>query len=236
VINRDRPVTSRGLLVTGTDTGVGKTLVATALLRAMAGRGLRAVGMKPVAAGCALSAEGLVNEDVVQLVRASTFEAPRDWINPYCFQPPVAPHLAARAAGQVISLQRIIAAYGRLSRLADRVVVEGAGGLLVPLNEKEDFADLARLLHLPVVLVVGMRLGCLNHALLTAQAIAARGLGFCGWVANCLEPDMALFNENLDALRVRIPAPLLGVLPHLPETPEQAAKFLDLDVLDSGFA
>src|SRR5882724_1204043 len=155
----------RGYFVTGTDTGVGKTRIATALLRAFASRGLRAVGMKPVAAGCERVDGALVNEDVTALMAASTVAAPVELINPYRFQSAIAPHLAAELAGETISLQRIGDAYVALAARADRVVVEGAGGFLVPLNEREDFGDLARLLELPVVLVVGMRLGCLNHAL-----------------------------------------------------------------------
>jgi len=170
-----------GIFITGTDTGVGKTLVASALLRAFALSGLRAVGMKPVATGCHPNAPDRANEDVVALVAASNVDASIDLINPYCFEPAIAPHLAAKQAGTSISLTRIRECYLALGGLADRIVVEGAGGLLVPLGPHADWGDVVRILELPVVLVVGMRLGCLNHALLTAEAIRSRGLPFAGW-------------------------------------------------------
>jgi dethiobiotin synthetase len=226
---------SRGYFVTGTDTGVGKTRIATALLRAFASRGLRAVGMKPVAAGCKRVDGALVNEDVTALMAASTVAAPVELINPYRFQSAIAPHLAAELAGETISLQRIGDAYVALAARADRVVVEGAGGFLVPLNEREDFGDLARLLELPVVLVVGMRLGCLNHALLTAEAVRRRGLQFTGWVANRLDARMSAFEQNVQTLRERLGAPLLGTVPFGVEDAEAAASCLDLQVLEESF-
>ena len=222
------PVTSHGLFITGTDTGVGKTRVATALLRAFARRGLRAVGMKPVAAGCERIDGALVSEDVAALVAASNVNLPVDLINPYRFQPAIAPHLAAELAGETISLQKIRDAYVVLAARADRVVVEAAGGFLVPLNEHQDFGDLARLLELPVLLVVGMRLGCLNHALLTAEAVQRRGLQFAGWVANRLDAQMPAFEQNVDALRERLGVPLLGTIPFGIEDAEAGACFLDL--------
>ena len=206
-----------GIFVTGTDTGVGKTLVASALLRKFASSGLRAVGMKPVASGCRADAPDRGNEDVAALVAASNVRAPIDLVNPYCFEPAIAPHLAAQQAGTSISLNRIRECYRSLAGLADRVVVEGAGGLLVPLGPGEDFGDLVQLLELSVVLVVGMRLGCLNHALLTAEAIHSRGVPFAGWVANRIDPAMSLFEANLDTLRQRLPAPLIGVVPFAPD-------------------
>jgi dethiobiotin synthetase len=228
------PATSHGLFVTGTDTGVGKTLIAAAVLRALASRGVRAVGMKPVAAGCARTAHGLRNEDATILLAASNVEAPIDLINPYRFEPAIAPHIAATQAGVTISLARIGDAFAALSVMADRVVVEGAGGILVPLNDHEDFADLAGLLALPVLLVVGMRLGCLNHALLTAQAVRRRGLRLSGWVANCLEATMPALEDNVQALRCRIEAPLLGTLPFGTRDTALAASFINLDAVESG--
>lgn len=222
----------RGVFIAGTDTGVGKTLIAAALLRALASRGVRAVGMKPVAAGCAPTERGLRNEDVTALAGASNVEAPIDLINPYRFEPAIAPHLAAARAGVTISLAHIRDAFVALSAMARWVVVEGAGGLLVPLNDREDFADLVRLLELPVVLVVGMRLGCLNHALLTAEAIRGRGLRLAGWVANCLEAAMPAFKENVQALRGRLGAPLLGTVPFGTRDAGLAASFLDLETLE----
>jgi len=203
-----------GLFVTGTDTGVGKTLAACSLLHRLRARGLRAVGMKPVAAGVERTPEGLVNGDVVALRNASSWAAPLDQVNPYCFELPVAPHLAAAAVGTRIEIAPIKQAFDALRTGADAIVVEGVGGFLVPLNDRDDAGDLAVALGLPVVLVVGMRLGCLNHALLTQQAIAARSLRLAGWIANSIDPAMARFDENLQALRQRIAAPLIGVMPH----------------------
>ena len=228
MISHPSPLTPRGIFVTGTDTGVGKTRVATALLRAFARRGLRAVGMKPVAAGCERIDGALVSEDVAALAAASNVNLPVDLINPYRFQPAIAPHLAAELAGERISLAQIRHAYVALAAGADRVVVEGAGGFLVPLNEREDFGDLARILELPVLLVVGMRLGCLNHALLTAEAVQRRGLQFTGWVANRLDAQMSAFEQNVQTLRERLGAPLLGTFSFGVEDAEAAASFLDL--------
>jgi dethiobiotin synthetase len=202
------------LFVTGTDTGVGKTLAACALLHRLRTRGLRALGMKPVAAGVQPSPDGPINPDVVALYQASSFRAPLNEVNPYSFEPAIAPHIAAAAAGVRIELDRIVQAFIALRQRADSIVVEGVGGFLVPLNDREDAADLAVALALPVVLVVGMRLGCLNHALLTQQAVAARSLRLCGWIANSIDPHMARFEQNLQALRERVAAPLLGVIPN----------------------
>lgn len=205
---------SHGFFVTGTDTGVGKTLVACALLHAYAARGRRVVGMKPVAAGAQLEGGRLVNEDVTALKRASTVVAPDELVNPYCFAQPIAPHIAAALAGTPIDPVRLKSAFETLSRSAEVVIVEGAGGFRVPLGEDFDTADLAALLALPVILVVGMRLGCLNHAVLTAAAIRAAGLPVAGWVANHIDADMAHANENVAALEKRLAAPLLARLPY----------------------
>ncbi len=211
----------RGLFVTGTDTGVGKTLISCALLHAYAALGKTVVGMKPVVAGCESSPEGLHCDDVARLQQASGIKAPRELVNPYAFVPPFAPHVGAEEAGVVIELEHIRRAYLALAELADVVVVEGVGGFRVPLNACQDSADLASLLGLPVVLVVGMRLGCLSHALLAAEAIAARGLSLAGWVANRLDAEMSRFDANLDALQQRLDTPLLGVVAHQ-ERPEPA--------------
>jgi dethiobiotin synthetase len=200
----------RGFFVTGTDTGVGKTLVACALLHVLAARGVRAIGMKPVAAGASLESGALVNDDVAALMAASGVRAPREFVNPYCFAPPIAPHIAAAQAGVAIDIGRVREAYVNLAARADVVIVEGAGGFRVPLGDGLDMSDLARLLGLPVVLVVGVRLGCLNHALLTADAIDAAGLPFAGWVANHIAPDMTHATENVQALEARLRAPLLS--------------------------
>jgi len=199
-----------GIFVTGTDTGVGKTVVACALLRQWAARGQRVVGMKPVAAGVAAGA--LVNDDVAALAALSNVEAPLSARNPFAFAPAIAPHLAAAEAGVAIDLGRIGAAYDALARCADRIVVEGAGGVWVPLDRRSDMLDVARALSLPVLLVVAMRLGCLNHALLSAHAIQARGLACAGWVANLVDPQMARRDGNLHALEMRLPAPRVATL------------------------
>ncbi|MBU6485440.1 MAG: dethiobiotin synthase [Betaproteobacteria bacterium] len=191
-----------GVFVTGTDTGVGKTFVAAALLGALGDAGLRAVGMKPVAAG--IDPGCSVNADVAALARAGNVDAPLADRNPYAFDAPVAPHLAAHAEGRTIDIGVIVQAYGRLAARSDAVVVEGAGGALVPLDERRDMLDIACALGLPVLLVVGMRLGCLNHALLSALAIRARGLVLAGWVANRLSPDLPLADANADALARRL--------------------------------
>lgn len=221
------PLHAKGFFITGTDTGVGKTLVTAALLHALGGLGVRAVGMKPVAAGAELRDGAWINEDVAILREASTVEAPMDLVNPYLFRDAIAPHIAAERKGVNIDIPRIAAAYESLTGLAEVVVVEGAGGFRVPLSASRDTADLAQRLGLPVILVVGMRLGCLNLALLTAEAIAARGLTLVGWVANRIDPDMVAYDENLAALTNRLPAPLLAELPcmAIPD-PRQAARYL----------
>jgi len=207
-------MTAQGFFVTGTDTGVGKTLVSAALLHAFAGLGYRAVGMKPVAAGADQINGVWCNEDVLQLQAAANVVANPAWVNPYLLRTPVAPHIAADYQGVSIELPRIRDAYDHLAALADVVVVEGAGGFKVPLSATRDSADLAKYLALPIILVVGMRLGCINHALLTAEAIAARGLTLAGWVANRLDPEMAAYGENLMALNRRLICPLLAELPY----------------------
>lgn len=200
----------RGFFVTGTDTGVGKTLIACALLHAFARAGGRVVGMKPVAAGATCGDEGPLNDDVVQLRAAGNVQAALRMVNPYCFEPAIAPHIAAAQTGVTIDIEHIKQAYAQLAAMADTVILEGAGGFCVPLNSQEDSADLAQQLGLPVILVVGIRLGCMSHALLTAQAISARGLTFAGWVANRIDPTMPFAGENVVALGERLCAPLLG--------------------------
>lgn len=198
----------RGLFVTGTDTGVGKTRVAVALIHALRAHGLRVVAMKPVSAGCA---PGELNEDVVALMQAANVDADVRDVNPYAFAEPVAPHIAAAAAGMRIDLEVIAAAYARLAVQADAVVVEGAGGWRVPLNEREDMADLAQRLGLPVVLVVGLRLGCLNHASLTLESIVHRRLQWAGWVGNHVDSTMQQVSQNVAALHRLLPGPCLGI-------------------------
>lgn len=199
-----------GIFVTGTDTGVGKTVASCALLRDYAGRGLRAVGMKPVASG--IDAISGRNGDVAALESAGNVAAPPLMRNPYCFAPAIAPHLAAAQGGVKIELARIGAAYGDLALCADRIVVEGAGGALSPLDDEHDMLDIAASIGLPVLLVVGVRLGCMNHALLSALAIRLRGLVLAGWVANAIEPALPCFDENIDTIERRLAAPRLATL------------------------
>jgi dethiobiotin synthetase len=217
---------NQAFFVTGTDTGVGKTFVACALLHAARAAGLNAIGMKPVAAG--IDAAGR-NEDVERLLAASSFAAPIQLVNPCCLAAPIAPHIAAAEEGRTIDLAAIRVAFAALAERAGFLLVEGIGGFRVPLGEGFDSADLAVALGLPVILVVGLRLGCLNHALLTAEAIRARGLPLAGWVANRIDPAMARWQENVAALEARLAAPLLGTLPWEPAAdPAMAARHLSL--------
>ena len=216
--------------VIGTDTDVGKTLISCVLLEGFAMLGLQVVGMKPVSAG--VNEQG-VNEDVRLLRAAGNVEAANGQINPYRFEQAIAPHLAARFVGVNIDLSRIVESYRELACQADLVIVEGAGGFRVPLNDHQDGADLAIKLNLPLILVVGMRLGCLNHALLTVESILSRGLRLAGWVANCVDEDMSMRDENIAALQQRIEAPLLGVVPRCQNAPDpkDVVKYLDITLL-----
>lgn len=199
--------------IAGTDTEIGKTFVTCALLHATRARGLKALGMKPIAAGAEQQGDELINEDAARLRAAGSFDPGLALLNPYCLKSPIAPHIAAAEEGVAIEPAPILTAFAALKAQADIVLVEGVGGFRVPLGKAYDTADLARDLALPVILVVGMRLGCINHALLTAEAIAARGLTLAGWVANQVDPAMLRFEQNLAALTERLPAPLLGVTP-----------------------
>ena len=203
-----RATAARGVLVTGTDTGVGKTVVSVALLRGLVAQGLRAVGMKPVAAGIEPGMRD--NADAAALAAAGNVAVARELANPYAFAAAIAPHVAAAHEGRTIDLGVIARAYAELAGRADAVVVEGAGGALVPLSAREDVLDIARACGLPVLLVVGVRLGCINHALLSALAIRRRGLRLAAWVACRVDPAMPNGAESVEAIAVRLPAPLLG--------------------------
>ena len=213
--------------VTGTDTGVGKTLVSCALLHALARRHPRVVGMKPVAAGLVPTPDGWDSEDAIALRSASTVRVPPALDNPVRLPDPLSPHLAAERAGTRIDIHHLVACQRELAKRADAMVVEGAGGFLVPLTPEHTGADLAQALGLPVLLVVGLRLGCLNHALLSAEAIRARGLPLAGWVANRIEPGMAAADDNIAFLRQRLGAPLLADIPHS-ATPDFRAVHIEL--------
>ncbi len=201
-----------GYFITGTDTGVGKTRIATALLTAFNARGFSTAAMKPIATGCANTPQGLRNDDALALQQHASLQLSYEQVNPYAFEPAIAPHLAAAQAGQTIDVACIKQGLDIISAQADAVIVEGVGGWLVPLNADVTIADLAYDLRLPVILVVGLRLGCLNHALLTAQSIEQSGLMFTGWIANVIDPTMQCIEENIEALRERIAAPWLGTV------------------------
>ncbi len=213
----------RHYFVTGTDTGVGKTLAAAALLRRLREAGASVAGMKPVAAGAAPGPEGPANADALLLQSESSARIPYAEVNPWLFEPAIAPHIAAAEAGVEIDTARIAAAHRAVSARAEVVVAEGAGGFLVPLGDGRTMAEIPVLLGMQVVLVVGLRLGCLNHALLTVEAIAARGLALVGWIGNCIEPDYARRDANVDALASRIAAPCLGIIPWLVQADVAAA-------------
>jgi dethiobiotin synthetase len=218
----------RGVFITGTDTGVGKTLVAAGVLRALSTAGLRAVGMKPIASGALETATGIRNEDALLLQAASSASRPYEEVNPYLFAAAIAPHLAAAEAGVKIELSRILGAFQRLCIGADAVVVEGVGGWQVPLADGLQLPDLVRALSLPVILVVGLRLGCLNHAQLSARAIREDGLMLAGWVANSIDPNFECRAGNLATLKDAMQAPLLGDIAWQPGvTSEALADSLD---------
>lgn len=218
--------------ITGTDTEIGKTFVTAALLHAFGGQGLRTLGMKPIAAGAELIDGVWHNEDVDQLIEAANVKAPQEIVVPYLMQTPAAPHIVAKLENVQIDVQHIAACYQQARELADVVLVEGVGGYVVPLNDTVSTVDMAQALNLPVILVVGMRLGCINHALLTAQAIAASGLRLAGWVANTVDAEMKFFEENVQALKQRLPAPCLGVIPRLAQSQIATAyRYLDLNLL-----
>lgn len=209
--------------VTGTDTGVGKTLITAALLHALAKTGLRVTGMKPIAAGAELIDGELWNEDVAMLAAASNTNLPRELTTPYLLREPAAPHIAAQLEHVSLDMQHLLDCYQQIAQQSDCVIVEGVGGFCVPINDDVDTADLAVQLGLDVVMVVGLRLGCINHALLTAEAIKARGLNLVGWVANQIDVNMSHQQANLQALEQRLSAPLIGVVPWMAAVSAQVA-------------
>ncbi len=224
------------LFVTGTDTEIGKTFVSAALLHGFARAGLRAAAMKPIAAGAFLRDGVWHNEDADQLDAAANVALPPEVRTPFLLKAPAAPHLAAAQDGVALDIDTIVACHRDAMRRADVVVVEGVGGFRVPLDGTRDTADLAVALGLPVVLVVGVRLGCISHALLTADAIAARGLPLAGWIANHVDPAMSFADENVDTIRDWLArehrAPLVGRIAHMtPPAPESAAAMLDIATL-----
>lgn len=219
--------------VTGTDTEVGKTLVSSAILTVAGDRGLRTLAMKPIAAGAEQIDGQWRNDDALELQAAMNSELPYAQLNPVCLPQPIAPHIAARDNGQRLSADRVVGfCRGVMMQPTDLLIIEGAGGWRVPLNERETFADVPKALGLDVILVVGLRLGCLNHALLTAEAIERDGLRLAGWVGSCIDPDMDSQTDNIDDLKMRLRAPCLGIIPHLSEPDAASAgKFIDIDVI-----
>lgn len=225
--------TSRAVFISGTDTGIGKTHVACTLLYALRAAGQRACGMKPVASGCVETPDGLRNDDALALQAASSQLLPYHEINPVALRAPLSPHLAAVREQTTISLPPLRAAFERLRAQHEVVVVEGVGGWLVPLAPGLLASEIARQWQLPVILVVGLRLGCLNHALLSARAIVADGCRLIGWIGNAVDPAMLAPEENLATLRALLPAPCLGVLPHA-MSPAQAAALIPAAVAALG--
>jgi len=207
-------MTANSYYITGTDTGIGKSVASAALLHALRARGLRAVGMKPVASGCEATGQGWRNGDALALQQASDPMPAYADVNPYALPHPLAPELAAADAGVNIELAPIVSAYARLAATADAVIVEGVGGWAAPLTARLDQLDVVRALKLPVLMVVGLRLGCINHARLTARAIAADGVALGGWIANDIDPAMARSDDNFAILQRVLPVPCWGRLPH----------------------
>jgi dethiobiotin synthetase len=221
---------AKTFFITGTDTDAGKTLIATGILRHAADQGLSTLALKPIAAGCVMTPEGLRNDDALKLQQAMTLELPYEQINPVALEPAIAPHIAAGQVGKRLLVSQLEGyCRGTLMQKADLAIIEGAGGWRVPLNRVETLAGLAKALNIPVILVVGVKLGCINHALLTAEAIANDGLNLAGWVANQLDADMPCFDENLGTLKSLIHAPCLGVVPFL-DSPcaEAVSAYLDM--------
>jgi dethiobiotin synthetase len=216
------------LFITGTDTDIGKTLIATGLLEAANKQGKRTAAIKPVAAGCSDTGEGPQNEDALMLQAAASTELCYQQVNPVALDEPMAPHIAAKEQGKQLSANRLTGFCRGITLLpVDLVVIEGAGGWRVPLNNRESMGEIPKQLNAEVVLVVGLKLGCINHALLTAQAIRSDGLKIAGWVANTIDEDMLRLDENIDTLKQLIDEPCLGVIPRLAEkSPQQVATFL----------
>lgn len=220
--------------ITGTDTDVGKTTIAAGLLYAAKAAGLSTAAGKPVASGCVVTAKGLRNSDALALMAQCSLPLTYAEVNPLAFEPAIAPHLAAREAGVALTVQSLLVPMRHiLDKQADFTLIEGAGGWRVPLADQDNLSDLAMALGLPVILVVGVRLGCINHALLTAEAIARDGLQLAGWVANIIDPKTSRLEENLATLAERLPAPCLGRVPKLKTvTAQSVAEHLQLDLLD----
>ena len=224
----------RGLFITGTDTDCGKTLIASAVIHAYRRLGLRVVGMKPVASGSAMHNGVLVNNDVESLTSAANVELPADIVNPYIFEPAISPHFAAADKGVRIEKERILSAFKQCQEAADIVIVEGAGGWRVPLGDGLDIATLAKAMDLPVLMVTGLRLGCINHTLLTFDDIQAKGCQIAGWVANLIDENYGFIDQTITSIQSEAPAALLARVPWLEDPDaEKLASAIDLKQLAS---
>lgn len=223
----------KGLFVTGIDTDCGKTEISLGLMAAWQTRGKSVLGMKPVASGCTMGPDGARNADAVRLQAQGSSQAPYGLINPYAFVPPIAPHIAAGWSGVEIELATIARAYQSLAEEAELVVVEGVGGWRVPLGSSLSVSDIPRALGLPVILVVGLRLGCINHALLSAESILAHGCHLAGWAANCIDSGMEAGDQNLATLAALIGSTCIGVVPWQdgPAEPAEVAGYLNPELL-----
>ena len=208
----------KGFFITGTDTGIGKTTAAVALMRALKQQGYRVGGMKPVAAGCRPSAQDLKNDDALKLMSEASVDIAYEHVNPYAYEPPIAPHIAAAQTNRPVVIEKITGAYQTIASQVDIVLVEGIGGWAVPINDNQTMADVVITLKLPVILVVGIRLGCLNHALLTFESIVHKGCQPVGWIANLLSENNPVSEQNIHFLRQALPMPCLGTLPYISGT------------------
>jgi dethiobiotin synthetase len=223
-----------GFFITGTDTEIGKTTATVALMRALKQQGYEVAGMKPVAAGCRLTAQGLHNDDALILKQEATVNVAYELVNPFAYQPPIAPHIAAAQVRRPITIEPIVAAYQQIASQAEVVVVEGIGGWAVPISDRQTMADVARALDLPIILVVGIRLGCLNHALLTYENIIHKTCTAGGWIANMLGEDNPVAAQNIDYLKQALPVPYLGTLAYLPGNEPHQPTALNLTPLLEG--
>lgn len=227
-------MSKKAFFMTGTDTNVGKTLIAAGLLVAAKNKGFTTAALKPVAAGCEKTDAGLRNDDALLLQSVITQKLYYEQINPIALEAAIAPHIAAQQEKRTLSADRLTGFCRGVIGSANVTVVEGAGGWRVPINPRETMADLARNLQLPVIVVVGMRLGCLNHAFLTIEAIVRDGLPVVGWVANCIDAEMPVLQENIESLKMRLPIPCLGIIPFLVDvSPDTVATYFDTAELEN---
>jgi len=218
-----------GFFITGTDTSCGKTEITLGLMQRLQDDQKIVLGMKPIASGATTTTKGLRNEDAVRILKQGTVQVNYSELNPYIYEPPIAPHLAAEEANEQIDLNVISTRYMSLQAQADCVIVEGVGGWRVPFNREQSAAELVQMLNLPVIMIIGLKLGCINHALLTAESIQANNVRFAGWIANEVEPNMLSRDENIATLRAAIKAPCLGIVPYMKSpSPKKIAESLEL--------